>query len=154
VEQVSRAASAISENFEIVLVDDGSPDEAWLRIQEECGKDVRVKGIRLSRNFGQHFAITAGLAHASGEAVVVMDCDLQDDPKYIPELYRTLQQGYGIVFAKKQRRRHGFIKNLFSNLFYKAISWISDFKLDPDMGNYTILSRRAVDAFLSFNDYR
>lgn len=154
VQKIKYASNEISDNFEIILVDDGSPDGAWLKIREECKKDKRVKGVSLSRNFGQHFAITAGLAHTSGDVVVVMDCDLQDDPKYIPELYNELQQGYGIVFAKKESRQHGALKNLASAAFYKAISWISDFKLDPEIGNYTILSRKAVDSFLSFNDYR
>ena len=154
VQKIKQAASQISESFEIVLVEDGSPDTSWIEIEKECEKDQRVKGVRLSRNFGQHFAITAALAHARGAAVVVMDCDLQDDPKHIPELFHKLSEGYDIVYAKRDARNYSLIKNLFSRMFYKILSWISNFDLDPNVGNYTILSRKVVDAFLSFNDYR
>jgi len=153
VRRIKQATVEIADDFEIVLIEDGSPDGSWIEIEKECKKDNRVKGVRLSRNFGQHFAISAGFAYARGETVVMMDCDLQDDPKYIPQLYQKLQEGYGIVYTKRSRRNYGFVKNIFSNIFYKTLSWISDFKLDPDIGNYTILSRTAVDAFLSFNDY-
>lgn len=154
VQKIREAAGNITERFEIVLVEDGSPDMSWAAIEKECEKDKRVKGVRLSRNFGQHFAITAALAHAKGAAVVVMDCDLQDDPKHIPELFHKLSEGHDIVYAKRETRNYSFVKNLFSRMFYKVISWISNFDLDPNIGNYTILSRKAVDAFLSFNDYR
>src|SRR5207244_2862771 len=86
VRRLTTELEAITPNFEIVLVEDGSPDRCWSRIEEACAVDPRVKGIRLSRNFGQHYAITAGLDHAGGQWVVVMDCDLQDDPRFIRDL--------------------------------------------------------------------
>jgi polyisoprenyl-phosphate glycosyltransferase len=154
VQRITAEVSKITSDFEIVLVDDGSPDKSWEKIQEICSKENRVKGISLSRNFGQHFAITAGLSNAQGKYVVMMDCDLQDDPVYIPQLFEKIKEGYDIVYAKKRARNHGFLKDLFAVLFYKILSWISDFRMDPNIGNYSILSRKAVDAFLRFNDYR
>src|SRR3954454_4496984 len=91
---VRTALSAITDDFEIVLVEDGSPDESWAAIVRECGKDPRVKGVQLSRNFGQQSGITAGLMHARGRHVVVMDSDMQDDPRFIAALYAKALEGY------------------------------------------------------------
>ncbi len=154
VSRIMESAEKITTDVEIILVEDGSPDGSWKEIVAAADSDNRVKGISLSRNFGQHFAITAGLAHATGDYVVMMDCDLQDDPKFIPDLFRKTAEGYDIVYARKSSRSHGFFKNMFAAFFYKLLSWISDFRLDPNIGNYSILSRKAVDAFLKFNDYR
>src|ERR1041384_2731853 len=94
VEQVSKALSEITPDYEIILIEDGSPDESWKKIEENCAKNPKIKGVKFSRNFGQHYAITAGLKAASGNYVVVMDCDLQDDPVYIKEMYRKIKSGY------------------------------------------------------------
>src|SRR5687767_3259849 len=99
VERIKESVREITENFEIILVEDHSPDKSWEKIKEAAGTDRRVIGIKLSRNFGQHYAITAGLDKATGEWVVVMDCDLQDLPEEIPNLYRKAQEGYDIVLA-------------------------------------------------------
>ena len=99
VKQIKKNVSTITDDFEIILVNDYSPDNSWQKITEECAKDKRVKGINLSRNFGQHYAITAGLNYTQGEWVVVMDCDLQDRPDEIPNLYRKAQEGWDTVFA-------------------------------------------------------
>src|SRR5687767_1157009 len=112
VRRICLAVEPITADFEVVLVEDGSPDASWSAIAAECRKDGRVKGVRLSRNFGQHAAITAALAYASGHHVVVMDCDLQDDPVYIPMLYRKAREGYDVVFALRRTRRFGFWKNV------------------------------------------
>src|SRR5262245_56428943 len=93
VHRICRAVEPMTSDFEVVLVEDGSPDASWNAIAAECRTDPRVKGVRLSRNFGQHAAITAALAHARGDYVVVMDCDLQDDPAFIPALYRKACEG-------------------------------------------------------------
>ncbi|MDR2685047.1 MAG: glycosyltransferase, partial [Prevotellaceae bacterium] len=88
VRQLHENLLTITEDYEIILVNDASPDESWVAIVKECEKDIRVKGINLSRNFGQHYAITAGLSYAKGDWIVVMDCDLQDRPDEIPNLYK------------------------------------------------------------------
>ncbi len=101
---VRRALESITSNFEIVLVEDRSGDSAWSRIAAECRADPRVKGVKLSRTFGQHQAITAGLELARGQWVVVMDCDLQDDPSFIPHLFAKTCEGYDIVLTTHSTR--------------------------------------------------
>jgi glycosyltransferase involved in cell wall biosynthesis len=154
VRRICGAMEPITRDFEIVLVEDGSPDASWEAIAIECRKDARVKGVRLSRNFGQHAAITAALAHASGAHVVVMDCDLQDDPAFIPALYAKAHEGFDVVFARRRERRFGFWKNLTAHAFYIIFRWLSGVDYDPRVGAYSIISRQVVDAFLRFGDYR
>ena len=93
VERIVQSVTTITDRYEIILVNDASPDASWSVIELECAQDKRVKGINLSRNFGQHYAITAGLHYAQGEWVVVMDCDLQDRPEEIPALYQRHWRG-------------------------------------------------------------
>ncbi|HEX5717304.1 MAG TPA: glycosyltransferase [Thermoanaerobaculia bacterium] len=153
VRRITEEVSPITQDFEIILVDDGSPDRAWSRIEEACAADPRVKGIQLSRNFGQHYAITAGLDHARGRWVVVMDCDLQDDPKYIRDLFEKAREGYDIVYTVKARREHGMIHNLGARLFTLALNWFSSGGVvSSRVGGYSMLSRQAVDAFRSVRD--
>ena len=94
----------ITESFEIILIDDSSPDNSWDKIKENTLKDDRIKGYLLSRNFGQHHAITAGIDKADAEWVVVMDCDLQDRPEEIVQLYNKALGGFNIVLASRQNR--------------------------------------------------
>ena len=101
-------------DYEIVLVDDGSPDASWERIQEAAARFPEVRGIRLSRNFGQHYAISAGLQESRGKKTVVLDCDLQDRPAEIPRLLAKASEGYDIVLAQRGRRRDGIGKRLGS----------------------------------------
>ncbi len=157
VKQVSEALQAITEDFEIILVEDGSPDNSWEKIEENCLRNKRVRGIKLSRNFGQHYAITAGLHHAEGEYVVVMDCDLQDDPKYIAHLLEKAKEGYDIVYTVKEKRAHSFVKNIFASLFNSVFNWLTEanrFKSHNDVGAFSMLSRKVVLAYRSFNDYQ
>ncbi|MFV0390386.1 MAG: glycosyltransferase family 2 protein [Paludibacteraceae bacterium] len=152
VKQVKEAVSTISEDFEIILVNDASPDNSWGKIVEECGKDKRVKGIDLSRNFGQHYAITAGLNYAKGEWVVVMDCDLQDRPDEIPNLYRKAQEGWDSVFAQRTVRNDSFVKKIFSKAFYRLFSYLTETKQDASVANFGIYHRKVINALLSMND--
>jgi dolichol-phosphate mannosyltransferase len=154
VRQVRVGATQLTEDFELLLVEDGSPDDSWSAILEECAKDQRVKGLQLSRNFGQQSGITAGLAHARGQYVVVMDSDLQDDPAYFADLYRTLCQGFDIVFARKRQRRFSLRRNVTTRAYYAIFRWLASVNYDPNIGAYSIISRRVVDAFLTFGDYR
>lgn len=156
VRQVSRAVSGITEDYEIVLVEDGSPDGSWVAIEMACERDRRVKAIRLSRNFGQHYALTAGLQAARGNHVIVLDCDLQDDPRYIPDLYRAALSGFEIVYTLKRQRAHKGVRNQLGRLFHATLNFlVGDERLRTEsrIGNYTLLSRRVVDAFLDFRDY-
>lgn len=152
VKQVREAVQTITDDFEIILVNDASPDASWEKIKDECQIDKRVKGINLSRNFGQHYAITAGLNYAKGEWVVVMDCDLQDRPDEIPNLYRKAQEGYDSVFAQRKVRNDGFLKKNLSRLFYKLFSYLTETKQDASVANFGIYHHKVIEALLSMKD--
>lgn len=147
VRRIRSSIESITQDYEIILVDDGSPDKSWEAITQESKKESRVKGIQLSRNFGQHYAITAGLDHTNGEWVVVMDCDLQDQPENIATLYRKAKEGYDIVMAQREMRADGFGKKFFSKIFYLVFNYLTDMKHDSSIANYGIYSRKVVNAF-------
>ena len=110
VQRIKSAVSQISTDFEIILVEDASPDNSWAEIERLSLIHPEIHGIKLSRNFGQHYAITAGLDQAKGEWVVVMDCDLQDRPEEIPGLFKKAQEGFEVVLARRANRQDGFFK--------------------------------------------
>jgi dolichol-phosphate mannosyltransferase len=141
------ALSGITQDFEIVMVEDCGGDRSWEIIRELARRDPRVKGIQFSRNFGQHYGITAGLDHCDGDWVVVMDCDLQDRPEEIPRLYARAQEGYDVVLASRGVRADGVVKRLGSWLFYRLFSWLADIDYDGSSGNFRIISRKVVAAF-------
>jgi glycosyltransferase involved in cell wall biosynthesis len=141
------ALESISSDFEIVLVEDCSGDNSWQVIERLAAADPRVRGIQFSRNFGQHYGITAGLDHCHGDWVVVMDCDLQDRPEEIPRLYAKAQQGFDIVLALRGARHDPFLKRLTSSVFYKVFSYLADIEYDGASGNFRIMSRKVVTSF-------
>jgi dolichol-phosphate mannosyltransferase len=153
VKQLCEQLETITDNYEIILVNDCSPDNSWDAISAECEKNKKVKGINLSRNFGQHYAITAGLNYVQGDWIVVMDCDLQDRPDEIPNLYKKAQEGYDSVFAQRIKRQDSFFKRLFSKVFYAIFSYLTDTKQDPTVANFGIYHRKVVDSILAMNDY-
>ena len=151
--RIVEAAEHTGCDFEIVLVEDGSPDASWEKIEANCQKDKRVKGLRLSRNFGQHAAITAGLQAAKGAYVIVMDCDLQDDPVHIPTLLKKAQSGYDIVFTYAQQRNQTWSRRLTSKMYNSLLRFLGDYKgFDRHVRNYSILNRKVVNALLQFRD--
>ncbi len=150
--QVKKIVSSITEDFEIILVNDASPDNAWDIILTECNKDKRIKGINLSRNFGQHYAITAGLDNTSGEWVVVMDCDLQDVPNEIFNLYHKAQEGWDIVLAQRVVRNDSFFKRKFSKWFYSVFNYLTETDQDPTVANFGIYHQQVIKAILSMRD--
>lgn len=152
VKRIVDSVEAITDDFEIVLVCDGSPDNSWLSIKEECAKDKRVVGVNLSRNFGQHYAITAGMRYAKGEWIVLMDCDLQDRPEEIPRLYEKACEGYDIVQSRRMNRKDGFFKQLSSKAFHVVFDWFSGMKTDGAIGNLGIYHRKVIDAFNSMEE--
>ena len=147
VERVTASVSAITDNYEIILVNDASPDNTWVEIEKACAADKHVKGLNLSRNFGQHYAITAGLSYATGDWIVVMDCDLQDRPEEIPNLYKKAQEGYDIVFARRVVKHVGWWKRFSSVAFHAVIDWLSGTKSDPAIANFGIYCRKAIDEY-------
>jgi polyisoprenyl-phosphate glycosyltransferase len=138
------ALETITPHFDIFLVEDCGGDRSWSIITELARTDPRVKGIQFSRNFGQHYGITAGLDRCDSDWVVVMDCDLQDRPEEIPRLYAKAQEGYDVVLARRGRRRDPWTKRFVSWAFYRLFSYLADIDYDGDAGNYRILSRRVV----------
>ena len=141
------ALESISENFEIVLVEDCGGDHSWQAIERLANADPRVRGLQFSRNFGQHYGITAGIDYCRGNWVIVMDCDLQDRPEEIPRLYAKAQEGYDVVLALRGQRRDPALKRLTSWLFYRTFSYLADIKYDGDSGNFRIMSSKVVKNF-------
>ena len=152
VQEIINSVSLINENFEIILVEDGSPDNSWDKIEEQCRKDERIKGIKLSRNFGQHYAITAGLEHVNGEWIVVMDCDLQDRPQEIVRLYEKALEGFDIVFARRINREDDFLKKFFSINFYLVLGYLTGTSQDSTIANFGIYHKKAISAVCSMGD--
>ena len=153
VERIVKSVTTITEDFEIILVNDASPDASWSVIEHECAQDKRVKGINLSRNFGQHYAITAGLHYAKGEWVVVMDCDLQDRPEEIPALYQKALEGYDIVYARRKQRQDKWLKRTTSRMFNAVLNWLSGLKKDKEVANFGIYNRKVIAEYIKIPEY-
>lgn len=137
----------IVDTFEIILVDDCCPQNSWEEIKKLCEKDKRVVGMHMSRNFGQIKAITAGLDKSRGDWIVVMDCDLQDRPESIIELYNKAQEGYDVVFAKREGRVDSAITKFLSRSFYKVYDYFTDGTFDSSICNFSISKRKVIDAY-------
>ena len=141
------AISSLAFDVEIIYVNDGSTDNTLTLLQELHGKDLRVAVVDMSRNFGKEIALTAGLDHANGDAVVVIDSDLQDPPELIPELVKWWTKGYDVVYAKRvSRSGESFFKRATAYVFYRLIQQVSRVKIPQDTGDYRLLSRRAVNS--------
>lgn len=145
-------AHQVTQNYEVVLVNDASPDLAWSVIEQLATADPRIRGINLSRNFGQHCAITAGLDQSRGDWVVVMDCDLQDQPEEIPKLYEAAQSGYDVVVGIRTHRRDSLFKRVSSRLFYRIFDYFTGTKVKNSIANFGIYSRKAVQGICSLRE--
>lgn len=155
IELVNRLISVLSSNFkefEIILVNDGSPDDSWDVIQSLAKTNDRIIGVQLSRNFGQHQAITAGLSKSKGDWIVVMDCDLQDRPEEIINLYKKTQEGYEVVVAKKLERKDNFLRKLESNLFYFILNVLTGIKVSSGTGNFGIYHKKVIYQYLQLQE--
>lgn len=150
--EIIEALTPITTDFEIILVEDCGPDNSWNKIVENAKKNPCVKGIKLSRNFGQHYAITAGLEAAQGDWIVVMDCDLQDRPDEIPNLYKKALEGYDLVVAQRVNRNDSFLKRSYSKIFYRLFSFLTGTKQDHSIANFGIYHRKVINAVLSMGD--
>ncbi len=143
----------ITQEYELIFVNDGSPDKSWDKLLQIAFGNKSIKLINLSRNFGQHAAITAGLAASSGDWVVVMDCDLQDLPEEIPNLYQKTSEGYDIVLAERAVRNDSFYKKMTSKLFYFILSYLTGTKQDTSVANFGIYKRNVIEEVLKMGDY-
>ena len=153
VERIVQSVTTITDRYEIILVNDASPDASWQMIEHECAQNKQVKGVNLSRNFGQHYAITAGLSFAKGEWVVVMDCDLQDRPEEIPALYQKAQEGYDIVYARRVDRQDRWIKRVPSLLFNAVLDWLSGTNKDKSVANFGVYSQKVIAEYNKIPEY-
>jgi len=145
VDRISKAVKDICEDFEIILVEDSSPDNSWLEMERVSNKNYRVKSIKLSKNFGQHYAITAGLDIAQGDWIVVMDCDLQDKPEEIPNLLEKALSGFDIVLARRINRRDNFLVRITSLIFYKILSYLTGATQDHTIANFGIYNKKVIE---------
>ncbi|HEX5774882.1 MAG TPA: glycosyltransferase family 2 protein [Candidatus Paceibacterota bacterium] len=152
-QRVVAALERITPEFELILVNDASPGNAWQVIRELSAKDARVRGLNLSRNFGQYPAITAGLSASRGEWVVVMDCDLQDQPEEIEQMYEKAQEGFFVVVGSRQKRHDDMLRLFVSRMFYATLSYLSGTHQDGTVANFGIYHRRVIDALLSMPDH-
>jgi glycosyltransferase involved in cell wall biosynthesis len=141
------ALSTITDNFSIILVDDRSPDNAWPLIEALGHEDPRIRGIQLSRNFGQHHALTAGIDYARARWYVIMDCDLQDAPEDILLLYQKANEGFDMIVAVRNKEGHSATKRMISRLFYTAFNLFAGLDLDWSVGNFRIFSDRVAMGF-------
>jgi glycosyltransferase involved in cell wall biosynthesis len=148
-ERLSRSVVDVTERYELVFIDDRSLDGGWDVLCSLARQDPHVRAFRLSRNFGQDAAITAGLAQARGEWTVVMDCDLQEAPEDIPRLWTAAGEGYDVVRTTRRGWRHSAFRRLTSRA-YRRLTLETDVR--PDYSNLSLLSRRVVDAFLRLRD--
>lgn len=150
--RIKATVKSISDDFEIILVNDASPDDCWSTILEIAARDTHVKGVNLSRNFGQHYAITAGLGYSSGDWIVVMDCDLQDKPEEIQRLHTRAKEGFDVVFGRRINRQDNFFKKLFSRLFYKVFDLLTENNTDNTISNFGIYSKQVIQNYLKFSE--
>ncbi|MBP3884506.1 MAG: glycosyltransferase family 2 protein [Olsenella sp.] len=150
--RLTETLSPLVGDYEIILVDDRCPMGSWAGVQELALADPHVVGVRLARNFGQSRAITAGLDRARGTWSVVMDCDCQDPPEAIAQLYEKALEGYDVVFARRIGRKDSAVTLALSRTYYRVFSNLAETTIDPTIGNYSIVSTRARDAYLAMRE--
>lgn len=153
VNEIENEMLNLNESYEIILVDDRSKDNSWKVLERIASNNSNVKAVRLSRNFGQHPAIMAGLSFAKGEWIVVMDCDLQDKPKEIHKLYSEALLGFDVVLAKRINRQDSFLKKASSFIFSKLYQIFTDTRYDHEIANFGIYKRKVITSILAISDY-
>ncbi|MDN3669968.1 glycosyltransferase family 2 protein [Echinicola jeungdonensis] len=145
VDRLEAVFNELDKDFEVILVDDGCPEDSWDLIALLTQKNDFIKGVKLSRNFGQHYAITAGLDQSMGQWVIVMDADLQDLPEEIPSLYKKAKEGFQVVVAKRKERKDGRRKRWASWLFYKILSYLTRTSMDHQVANFGIYHAQVIE---------
>jgi polyisoprenyl-phosphate glycosyltransferase len=149
---LTRVLPGLVDRYEIILVDDRAHDDSWRILHDLAHSDAHVIACRLSRNFGQQIAITAGLEQARGDYIVVMDCDLQDPPEVIPELLAAARRGADIVFAKRKAVYTSGARTILGRRYFRLLSLLAGLKIDPELGAFSLISRRVAEAFLRFGE--
>ena len=151
----NRLNGALKEyNYEIIYVNDGSTDETLPILKELAKKNERIRIISFSRNFGHQAAVTAGVRHAEGDCVVIIDADLQDPPELIPDMVKLWQEGNDVVYAKRKKRKgESFFKLLTAKIFYKILDGLTDTKIPRDTGDFRLIDRKVADAFNQMTEH-
>lgn len=151
-ERLTQTLTSLGRSYELVFVEDCGGDDSW-RVIESLARDPHVRAVKLSRNFGQHFAITAGLDHVDAQWVVVMDADLQDEPENIPKMYRVAtEQGFDIVMTRSIAKKHAVWRRVASRLWAKGLSFLSGAAIDSRACTLSLISRKVVLAFRELRD--
>jgi glycosyltransferase involved in cell wall biosynthesis len=152
VRQINIICDECGINYELLLVDDGSQDNSWGVLTELKRVYSSIKAYKLSKNFGQHAAITAGIQKSLGDLVLIIDCDLQDDPKYIPLLIEKNREGFDIVCTLKRNKKYSFWRSSTSIIFHSVFNLLSDTKLEKGLGSMVLINRKIANEFLKIND--
>ena len=148
------AAEAITTNYEIIFVNDGSKDGSLLKLKAACDLNPRLHYISFSRNFGHQIAISAGMDYSRGEAIVTIDCDLQDPPELIPEMYGEYQKGYKVIYAKRSKRKgESFFKLITAKMFYRLMARLVSFEIPLDVGDFRMISRDVLVYLKKMKEY-
>jgi len=147
--RLTAACEDFGEPFEVVVVDDGSDEETWARLCEIQEKDDRWKLLRLGRNFGHQIAVSAGIAHAAGDAVIVMDADLQDPPEELHRMIAKWKEGYHVVYAVRTKRKENLLKRACYKLFYRFLSCMANTPIPLDSGDFCLMDRKVVELLKS-----
>ncbi len=143
--RLSAVVSSLDASFEVILIDDGSRDASFDLMKQIHAQDNRFKIIRFSRNFGHQIAITAGMDLAEGDAVILMDGDLQDPPELLPQMVQKWHEGYHVVFTVKKSRKENPIKRLAFTAFYRVLHTLSSIKIPMDAGNFSLMDRKVIE---------
>jgi len=138
--------------LELILVDDGSRDNSYAKIEELAKTYPYIKGVKLSKNFGHQIAVKTGLAHCTGEYVAIIDDDLQDPPSLLPRFFNKLDEGYDVAFGVRKKRKESFLKKLSYDSFYRILKKMSDINIPLDSGDFCVMKKHVVDNMLKFNE--
>jgi len=144
-QRLSAAAESWGEPFEVIVVDDGSEEETWQRIEAIHQRDPRWKAVRFSRNFGHQTAVSAGIARATGQAVIVMDADLQDPPEQLHRFLAAWHDGYDVVYGVRRKRKEGPLLRVCYHLFYRILAGSASQPIPTDSGDFCLMDRKVVD---------
>ncbi len=151
-ERLTNVLTGMNVEYEIVMVDDCDTMNSWEEVQKVALNDTHVKAIHFTKNFGQGCAVTAGVRQAAGDWIITMDCDLQDSPENIPDLYNKALEGYDVVFVRRRQRKESFLVRLFAKWYHNLLCALSGVEFDYDLATYLIASKRAADHYRSSKD--
>jgi dolichol-phosphate mannosyltransferase len=142
----------ISQNYEIIFVDDGSRDNSFKILEEISKINLNLKIIRFSRNFGHQNAIYAGIESTSGDAIFLIDADLQDPPEKFEEMYNKWQEGYDVVYGVRRSRKGSLFKKIFYSTYHKIFKWLSDLDSQADLADFCLMDKKIKDVFLQIKE--